>query len=150
MTHQILPTRKEEAFRYADLNSLAEVWPVVREEIEVIAGIEESRQVIELGEGVVARHLVIRLEKQAKLDLRILSAGPGYGRIAVDVELAEGADFTLGAAQLATGSETLEIVTEVTHAQPGGTSRQIVRQHSSNCPCGLGGRLPPSTRRAAI
>ncbi|GGC03928.1 hypothetical protein GCM10011494_22970 [Novosphingobium endophyticum] len=124
---QTLPTRREEAFRYTDLDALAGVWPVEREEICVVAGTEESRQVVELGEGAVARHLVIRLEKQAKLDLRILSAGPVFGRIAVDVELAEGADFTLGAAQLATGSETLEIVTEVTHLEPDATSSQTVR-----------------------
>ena len=122
-----LPTRKEEAFRYSDLDALARVWPIAREDIDVVAGTDESRQVIELGAGVVARHLVIRLEKQAKLDLRILTAGPTYGRIAVDVEMAQGAEFTLGAAQLATGSETLEIVTEVTHAEPDATSSQVVR-----------------------
>lgn len=124
---QTLPTRKEEAFRYSDLEALAGVWPIAREDIDVIAGTDESRQVIELGAGVVARHLFIRLEKQAKLDLRILTAGPAYGRIAVDIEMAEGAEFTLGAAQLATGSETLEIVTEVTHAEPDATSSQVIR-----------------------
>lgn len=127
MTELALPTRKEEAYRYADLDALAHVWPIAREEIDVVAGTEESRQVIELGAGEVARHLVIRVEKQAKLDLRILSAGPAYGRIAVDVTLEEGADFMLGAAQLGTGSETLEIVTEVAHAQPNATSSQVVR-----------------------
>ncbi|MCJ2179856.1 SufD family Fe-S cluster assembly protein [Novosphingobium album (ex Hu et al. 2023)] len=122
-----LPTRKDEDFRYSDLDALATVWPVVREDIEVIAGLEESRQVIELGEGAVARHLDVRLGKGAKLDLRVLTAGPGYGRIAIDVRLEEGADFTLGAAQLATGKETLEIVTKVTHAGLNATSSQIVR-----------------------
>ncbi|SFG23471.1 Fe-S cluster assembly protein SufD [Novosphingobium sp. CF614] len=122
-----LPTRKDEDFRYSDIDALRTVWPVPREEIEVVAGLVESRQVIELGEGTVARHLDIRLGKGAKLDLRVLTAGPAYGRIAIDVRLAEGAGFTLGAAQIATGSETLEIVTEVTHAAPNATSRQVVR-----------------------
>ncbi|MEJ2408922.1 MAG: SufD family Fe-S cluster assembly protein [Novosphingobium sp.] len=122
-----LPTRKDEDFRYADIEALGTVWPVPGEEIEVAAGQEDTRQVIELGEGAVARHLDIRLEKGAKLDLRVLTAGPGYGRIAIDVRLGEGADFTLGAAQLATGRETLEIVTKVTHAGLNATSSQIVR-----------------------
>lgn len=122
-----LPTRKDEDFRYADLDALATVWPVVCEHVEVVAGLEESRQVIELGEGAVARHLDIRIGKGAKLDLRVLTAGPAYGRIAIDVRLEEGADFTLGAAQLATGKETLEIVTRVTHAGLNATSSQIVR-----------------------
>ncbi|MCJ2187459.1 SufD family Fe-S cluster assembly protein [Novosphingobium beihaiensis] len=122
-----LPTRKDEDFRYADIEALGTVWPVLREEIVIAAGREESSQVIELGEGAVVRHLDIRLEKGAKFDLRVLTAGPGYGRIAVDVTLAEGADFTLGAAQLATGKEMLELVTKVRHAGENATSSQIVR-----------------------
>lgn len=122
-----LPTRKDEDFRYADLDALRTVWPVVCEEIEVVAGLEEARQVIELGEAAVARHFDIRLGKGARLDMRVLSAGPAYGRIAIDVHLAEGADFLLGVAQLATGTQTLEVVTEVTHAEPNATSRQVVR-----------------------
>lgn len=122
-----LPTRKDEDFRYSDIDALRTVWPVSREEIYVVAGLEESRQVIELGEGVIARHLEIRLEEGAKLDLRVLTAGPAYGRIAIDVTLGEGAEFVLGAAQLATGAETLEIVTHVAHAKGSATSNQIVR-----------------------
>ena len=33
-----LPTRKDEGFRYADLDALAGVWPVAREEILVPTG----------------------------------------------------------------------------------------------------------------
>ncbi len=40
---------------------------------------------------------------------------------------AKGADFTLGAAQLASGAQTLEVVTEVHHAAPNAISRQTVR-----------------------
>lgn len=122
-----LPTRKDEDFRYSDIAALGTVWPVEREQIAVVAGLEESRKVIELGDRAVARHLDIRLEKGARLDLRVLAAGPAYGRIAIDVTLAEGADFTLGAVQLATGQEVLEIVTKVRHAAPNATSSQIVR-----------------------
>ena len=127
MTTLDLPTRKDEDFRYSDLAALAGVWPIVPEEIRVGEGAEDSLQIVEDGAAAVARHLVITLAEGAKFDLRVLSAGPVYGRIAVDVRLGEGADFTFGAAQLATGSETLEIVTEVTHAAPDATSAQIVR-----------------------
>lgn len=122
-----LPTRRDEDFRYSDIDALRGVWPVAGEQVVVAADAEEARTIVELGEGAVARHLDVRLEKGARLDLRVLSAGPAYGRIAIDVTLAEGADFTLGAAQLATGTQTLEIVTEVTHAGPNATSAQIVR-----------------------
>lgn len=122
-----LPTRKDEDFRYSDIAALGTVWPIVTEEIVVAEGAEQTLQIVETGSEPVARHIAITLGKGAKFDLRVLTAGPAYGRIAVDVRLAEGADFTLGAAQLATGEETLEIVTEVTHAGLNATSAQIVR-----------------------
>lgn len=122
-----LPTRKDEDFRYSDIEALSTVWPVVTEEISVADGAEQSLEIVETGAAAVARHIAIKLGKGAKFDLRILTAGPAYGRIAVDVELGEGADFMLGAAQLATGRETVEIVTEVTHSQQNATSMQIVR-----------------------
>ncbi|WP_404479429.1 SufD family Fe-S cluster assembly protein [Novosphingobium sp. BL-52-GroH] len=122
-----LPTRKHEDFRYSDIEALQGLWPILPEEIEVGAGEEATHQIVETGAHAVARHLIITLGKDAKFDLRILTAGPAYGRIAIDVRLGEGADFTLGAAQLATGSETLEIVTEVTHTSLNATSAQIIR-----------------------
>jgi len=122
-----LPTRKHENFRYSDIAALETVWPIVTEEIAIAAGEEGALQIVETGAEAVARHVAITLGKGAKFDLRVLSAGPSYGRIAIDVRLGEGADFTLGAAQLATGEETLEIVTEVAHAGLNATSAQIIR-----------------------
>lgn len=122
-----LPTRRDEAFRYSDIDALATVWPVAREEIRVAAGETGSLEVLATTGGTVARHLAITVGDGAKFDLRVLSAGPTFGRIAIDVTLGAGADFILGAAQLAAGSETLEIVSEVTHAAPSATSAQIVR-----------------------
>jgi Fe-S cluster assembly protein SufD len=127
MTVTELPSRKAEAFRYTDLDALSGVWPIARENIVVAAGDSGTRAVVELGDTAVARHLNIVLEDGAKFDLRILNAGEAFGRIAVDVRLGEGADFTLGAAQLGKGSQTLEIVTEVTHAARDAVSRQVVR-----------------------
>ena len=127
MTVALLPTRKDEAFRYADLAALAGVWPVAREDILVPSGQNTSLSIIEDSEGAVARHLVIELEAGASFDLRILNTGAAFGRIAVDARLREGATFTLGAAQLGTGSQVLEIVTEVSHEAPNAISRQTVR-----------------------
>ena len=45
----------------------------------------------------------------------------------MNVTLHEGADFKLGAVQIAGGTQTLEIITTVTHAEPKATSSQIVR-----------------------
>ena len=122
-----LPTRKSEAFRYSDLDALAGVWPVAREEILVPSGQSTHLSVVELGHDAVARHLVIEVEPGAAFDLRLLNAGGAFGRVAVDVQLGEGGEFTLGAAQIGGGGQTLEIVTEVSHDGPNAVSRQVVR-----------------------
>lgn len=121
-----VPDRSDEAYRYSDPAALAALWPIEREVIAVPAGERGALTLVPKG-ARVARHLVIELGAGAAFDLRVLNAGHAFGRIAVDVTLAAGADFTLGAAQLGTGSELLEIVTEVTHAAPDATSRQTVR-----------------------
>ena len=122
-----LPTRRDEEFRYADIEALARLWPVEREEI--VVGTGEFRQLtIVPGDGKTqARQLSLVLEPEAECDVRILNTGLAYGRIAIEARLEEGARFKLGAAQLGTGAETLEIVTEVTHAAPDAVSRQVVR-----------------------
>jgi Fe-S cluster assembly protein SufD len=47
--------------------------------------------------------------------------------VELNVTLHEGADFVLGGVQIGGGEQTLEIVTAITHAEPGATSRQTVR-----------------------
>jgi len=126
VTTATLPTRHDEDFRYSDLAALETLWPVERETIAVAAGESASLTVVPAGERV-ARHMVITLGAGAQFDLRLLNAGHAFGRIAVEVTLGAGADFTLGAAQLGGGSQTLEIVTEVTHAEPDATSQQVIR-----------------------
>ena len=122
-----LPTRKSEDYRYADLTALAPVWPIAPEQIVLGAGEEGTMAIVHTGDAVVARDLEIRLGDGAKFALHLLDAGTSYGRFAVRVTLGAGAEFTFGAAQLAGSGQTLEIVTEVSHAAPDGVSRQIVR-----------------------
>ena len=121
-----LPTRRDEDFRYADLAALAPLWPVAVEMIEVAAGGFDALTIVASADAPV-RSLAIALGAGARFDLRILNAGVAYGRIGLTVTLGEGADFTLGAAQLGRASETLEIVSTVHHAAPNATSRQIIR-----------------------
>ncbi len=118
-----LPTRKQEDFRYADLAALERVWPVAVETIALGAG--ETRAMSIVNPGV--RELVITLAAGSSLDLHVLNAGGGYGRIAVRAELCEGARFSFGAAQLAGAGQTLEVVTHVAHLAPDAVSRQVVR-----------------------
>lgn len=121
-----LPTRKSEEFRYADIDALAKLWPLPEpENVVVPAGGSFSRAIV-LDAGGVAQ-LRLSLGKGAKAAVHVLNFGGDYGRIELDVTLHEGADFTLGGAQLGAGSQTLEVVTTVNHIEPNATSQQMVR-----------------------
>jgi Fe-S cluster assembly protein SufD len=125
----ILPTRRDEAFRYSDTDALASVWPVASERIVVAAGETLSREIVNVAEpdDVVARNLEIILEPGAKAAIRVLNAGGRLGRISLDVTCHAGSDFYLGAVQLGTGKQTVEIVTTVRHVEANATSHQLVR-----------------------
>ena len=123
---QALPTRKAEDWRYADLPALAKLWPLpAPEAITVAAGGTYTRAIVQDAGGV--QQLTLTLEPKATAEIHILNMGGAYSRVELAVTLHEGADFTLGAAQLGAGDETLEIITTVTHAGPNATSRQLVR-----------------------
>lgn len=127
-----LPTRRDEAFRYADLASLAPLWPVAAERIVLGAGEERAVAIAHTGDQPLARELVVELAAGAKFALHLLGAGTAYGRFSLTVTLGEGAEFTFGAAQLAAAGQTLEVVTRVIHAAPDAVSRQTVRSVAAN------------------
>ncbi|MFM7027661.1 MAG: SufD family Fe-S cluster assembly protein [Chakrabartia sp.] len=121
-----LPTRRDEAWRYADLAAVARLWPLpAPEAIRVTADAPFARAIVQDKGGI--QQLQITLEAGAQAALHILNMGGDYGRMELDVILGEGADFTLGAAQIGGGTQTLEIITTVTHQAPNATSRQLVR-----------------------
>ncbi|OYU16513.1 MAG: Fe-S cluster assembly protein SufD [Alphaproteobacteria bacterium PA4] len=125
----LLPTRKDEAWRYADMAGVARAWPVAPEVIDVAAG-EALARLIETDTtpgGASIRHFAIHIAAGGSLTFHILNAGGGYGRVALDVTLDAGAHFELGGVIIAAGEQVLEIVTTVTHAGPGATSNQIIR-----------------------
>ena len=124
-----LPTKHDEAWRYSDIDALAQVWPIATETISVAAGESAHRQLIRnaTGSNVEVHDFAISVETEATLDLHILNAGGAYGRFALDVTLGEGATFHLGGVQIGGGTATLEIVTTLRHVAPSAVSRQIVR-----------------------
>ncbi len=126
MSAASVPTRREEAWRYSDMEALTRLWPLpAPESIVVPAGGDFKRAIIQ-DEGAI-RQIDMSVGKGATASLHILNIGGAYGRIELNVTLHEGADFALGAAQIGGGEQNLEIVTTVIHAEPGATSRQVVR-----------------------
>lgn len=121
-----LPTRREESWRYSDIDAVAAVWPLPAPESIIVPAGGDFRRAIVQDSGDI-RQIELVLGKGAAAALHILNIGGAYGRIELDVTLHEGADFMLGAAQIGGAAQNLEIVTTVTHAERGATSRQVVR-----------------------
>jgi Fe-S cluster assembly protein SufD len=123
-----LPTRKDEAWRYADLKRVALHWPPPEaEHIMVPADGDFSRAIVIDDADVTLRHMKIVLGRGARSALHLLNMSQNYGRLDIDVTCHEGADFTLAAVQLAGGEQMVELVVRVNHVGPAATSRQIVR-----------------------
>ncbi len=120
------PTRHDEAWRYSDIDALARVWPLPAAECVLVPADGDFVRTI-LQDGGSIHQLDIAIGKNAIAAIHVLNIGGDYGRVELNVTLHEGADFKLGAVQIGGDSQTLEIVTTVTHAEPGATSSQIVR-----------------------
>jgi Fe-S cluster assembly protein SufD len=123
------PTRKQEEWRYADLDALQPVWEQFAEPLTLTVGPDESFEQVWLptADDVQVRRFQIALEKGAKARLFMLNTAPVYGRIELEVSLAEDANLELFGANVGTGLSTNEIVTNVKHVGENGRSRQVVR-----------------------
>lgn len=127
-----LPTRRDEAWRYGDLDTLARAWgelPQGPERIIVRAGETLRRQIVQPVPiaGVGLTDLDVTIEAGGRFDLHLLNVDCDYGRMHIKVTLHKGAHFEMGGAILGSGEQTLEIVTHVVHAEPEATSNQVVR-----------------------
>ena len=123
------PTRKQEEWRYADLAALQPVWEQFAEPLTLTVGPGESFEEVWLptADDVQIRRVQLALEANAKGRLFVLNTAPVYGRIELEVSLAQGAEFELFGANIGTGLSTNEIVTSVKHIGVGGRSRQVIR-----------------------
>jgi Fe-S cluster assembly protein SufD len=127
MSARALPdTRLVEDWRYAPQPALAKLWPLeAPETVRVASGEVFTRAIVLEDDNVV--QLALTLDAGARAAVHVVNIGGGYGRVEVAATLGEGADFTFGGVQLASGSAVREIVASVTHAAPDATSRQVVR-----------------------
>lgn len=127
----LLPTRKDEAWRYSDIDAIQDTAPdrfENWEDVRVAEG-ESWRDLIVLDDddALTMRRLRIKLEKGARAELAALVSGGQLGRLEVVVTLAEGSHFELGGITLGGGDTTREIVTRLAHDNPDATSNQTVR-----------------------
>ena len=131
MNTATLPTRRDEAWRYGDLKALERVWDRLDapERIDVAAGERAGRVIDGLPaiDGVGVVDLDIHIGDGARFDLFCLLSAADYGRVNVKATLGKGAHFEMGGAIIGSGEQTLEIVSEIVHAEPDATSNQVVR-----------------------
>ena len=124
-----LPTRRLEAFRYADIDALRDVWDDLAQPQRVEIAAQQRLQQIWLpnGDNVEVRRVEMVLQAGAVARIFALNNASRYGRIELDVTLHEGADFALYGANIGGGNSTLEIVTTLRHIAPGAVSHQTIR-----------------------
>jgi Fe-S cluster assembly protein SufD len=130
MSALALPTRKDEAWRYSDLDAVARAWPADEPKRFVVGAGDSVHEAIlqdAASSDVAIRDFIVEIGAGATFGLHLLDMGGALGRITLDVTLHEGAHFELHAALLGTSDQTVELVTRVTHAEPNATSRQTVR-----------------------
>ena len=123
------PTRKQEEWRYADLDALKPVWEQFAEPVTLVVGAGDELEEVWLpvSDDVQLRRVQLALGENAKARIFALNNAPVYGRIELEVSLAEGAEFELFGANIGTGLSTNEFVTNVRHLGAGGRSRQTIR-----------------------
>jgi Fe-S cluster assembly protein SufD len=122
----VLPTRKLEAWRYADLKAVEALWPPAPARlISVPAGAEDS-QLIRVDSGGI-HDVRIELAPGAKLQIVVVITSASYARVSIEAHLRAGADLDIGGVLLGSGQTTLELVTDVRHQEPEATSQQRVR-----------------------
>ena len=121
-----LPTRRDEAWRYSDLDALAALWPVAAPR-EIVLGAGEENAIVLIARDGGVQDFRVTLGAGATQTVHLLMLGGPLSRITFDVATQEGAHFELKAVLLAGAGETVELVTRLNHALPDATSNQTVR-----------------------
>ncbi len=128
-----MPTTKDEAWRYADADFLANANPDALSHwrtLEVPAGETRSEFMYKdsgLESAGAADRLRVHVRKGGRFDGFYIIAGGRYQRVEVEVTLEEGAHFEFGGVTIGGGDKVQEFVTRTIHAQPNATSNQVVR-----------------------
>jgi Fe-S cluster assembly protein SufD len=130
MTELALPTTRDEEWRYADPEALAQLAPAdleVWHETALAPGETRSKTLI-LDETYPGLHRVrLTVGEGARAEIFAVASASAYTRLEVEVRLAEGAHFEFGGVTIGGGAATREFVTRTVHAEPGATSNQVVR-----------------------
>lgn len=130
MSELALPTTRDEKWRYADPEALAQLAPAdfdVWHEAVLRAGETRSKTLI-LDDAHPGLHRVrLTVGEGARAEIFAVASASRYTRLEVEVRLARGAHFQFGGVTIGGGEATREFVTRTVHAEPEATSEQVVR-----------------------
>jgi Fe-S cluster assembly protein SufD len=125
-----LPTTRDEEWRYADPEALAQLAPAdfdVWHEAVLATG-ETRSKVLILDDAYPGLHRVrLTVGEGARAEIFAVASAGEYTRLEVEVRLARGAHFQFGGVSIGGGEATREFVTRTVHAEPEATSHQVVR-----------------------
>ncbi len=125
-----LPTRRDEAWRYADIDAVAKIGVAAIgawQDIDLPAGETRRETLIIGGDEPVARRIRVTLGEASRFEMFATNAGGDYTRLELEVTLGKGAHFEFGGVTIGGGDATREFVTTTIHAEPEATSNQTVR-----------------------
>ncbi|UAB78435.1 SufD family Fe-S cluster assembly protein [Erythrobacter sp. SCSIO 43205] len=125
-----LPTRRDEAWRYADIDAVAKLgadaladW----QDVAVASG-ETKRICLTVGgDAPEVTRLRLTVGDGARAEVFATSAGSDYTRLEIEVTLGKAAHFEFGGVTIGGGDAVREFVTQTVHAEPNATSNQTVR-----------------------
>ncbi len=127
---QVLPSTRDEEWRYSDIPALARLVPDALDawaELAVAAGDTQRQCLLLDAADPQVQRLRVTVGDGATCELFAVNAAQDYARLEVEVTLGEGAHFEFGGVTIGGGDAVREIVTRVRHAQPNATSNQVVR-----------------------
>ena len=130
MNAVVLPTARDEEWRYADFTALETLAPEAFgrwKEVELAPGETRRKCLILDGSSPELHRVRLTVGESARAELFAVNAGGDYLRLEVVVRLAKGAHFQFGGVTIGGGEATREFVTRVDHAEPDATSEQVVR-----------------------
>lgn len=121
-----LPTRKDERWRYADLEAVARLWPAPPARLISVPAGESRTEILRIHDGGI-HDIRIELGEQAALNLAVMVVSQDYARVAIDAHLQTRASIDIGGVILGAGEVVQEIVTDICHEDVAAISRQRVR-----------------------
>lgn len=130
-----LPTRRDEAWRYSDIDAFDAIDAAAFDDwrkIDVSSG-ETFRDCLTIedangpSDATELNRLRVHVAEGARCELFAVIASGRLGRIEVEATLSRGAHFEFGGVTLGGRDTTREFVTRVVHAEPEATSNQVVR-----------------------